>query len=54
MASRSRVGLCQLIKNMKAKVRKRGPKKWYEWAALKILVIIVNYVQGWIVIEALR
>ena len=53
-ASKRRVGLRQLIKNVKAKMQKRGPAKWYERAALKLLVIGVNYVQGWIVLQALR
>lgn len=53
-SSKTRVGLRQLIKNMKAKVQKRGPAKWYERWAAKIFVIGVNYVQGWIVLQALR
>jgi len=52
--SSSRVGLRQLIKNVKAKIQKRGPAKWYERWALKALVIGINYVQGWIVLQALR
>jgi hypothetical protein len=54
MPSKSRVGLRQLIKNLKAKLRKRGPAKWYERLALKVLVIGVNYVQGWMLLRALR
>jgi len=50
----SRVGLRQLIKNMKAKIQKRGPAKWYERLAAKVFVIGVNYIQGWIVLQALR
>ena len=53
-SSKSRVGLRQVIKNMKARVRRRGPAKWYERWALKALVIGVNYIQGWIVLQALR
>jgi len=52
--SSSRVGLRQLIKNVKARIQKRGPAKWYERWALKALVIGINYVQGWIVLQALR
>ena len=51
---KSRVGLRQLIKNMKAKMQKRGPAKWYERFAAKVFVIGVNYIQGWIVLQALR
>ena len=54
MPSKSRVGLRQLIKNLKAKLRKRGPAKWYERLVLKVLVIGVNYVQGWMLLRALR
>ena len=52
--AKPRVGLRQVIKNLKAKIQKRGPAKWYERLALKALVIGVNYVQGWIVLQALR
>lgn len=52
--SSSRVGLRQLIKNVKAKIQKRGPAKWYERWALKALVIGINYIQGWLVLQALR
>ena len=50
----SRVGLRQVIKNIKAKVQKRGAAKWYERWALKALVIGINYVQGYIVLQSLR
>ena len=52
--SKSRVGLRQVIKNIKARVRRRGPAKWYERWALKALVIGINYIQGWIVLQTLR
>ncbi|KAL7531412.1 hypothetical protein ACHAXR_009274 [Thalassiosira sp. AJA248-18] len=54
LPSKSRMGLRQLIKNVKAKIQKRGPAKWYERFALKVLVIGVNYIQGSIVLHALR
>jgi hypothetical protein len=50
----SRTGLRQLVKNVKAKLKTRGPAKWYERWATKALVIGVNYIQGWIVLQALR
>ena len=53
-ATKTRVGLRQLIKNVKAKVQKRGPAKWYERLALKGLVIGVNFIQGWIALQVLR
>jgi len=53
-SSNSRVGLRQVIKNIKAKVQKRGAAKWYERWALKALVIGINYVQGYIVLQSLR
>lgn len=52
--SKSRIGLRQLIKNVKAKIQKRGPAKWYERWAFKFLIIGVNYVNGWILLQALR
>lgn len=50
----SRIGLRQLIKRMKAKIQRRGPGRWYERLAAKVVVLSVNYVQGWIVLRALR
>ncbi len=52
--SHSRLGLRQLIKRMRVKVMRRGPAKWYERLAAKALVIGVNYVQGWLMLQALR
>ncbi len=34
--------------------RRRGPIKWYEKLAARILVISVNYVQGWLALQGLR
>ena len=48
------LGLRELIKIMKAKIEKRGPARWYERWAAKILIVGVNYVQGWILLQALR
>ena len=53
-APAERVGLRELIKKIKNKRAKRGPAKWYERLAGKALVIGVNYVQGWIVLQTLR
>ena len=53
-SSNPRIGLRQLIKNIKNKRQKRGPAKWYERLAGKALVIGVNYIQGWLVLQALR
>ena len=50
----SRIGLRQLIKNVRAKVQRRGPARWYERWAAKAFVIGVNYMQGWLVLQALR
>ncbi len=50
----TRVGLRELIKTIKNKRANRGPAKWYERLAAKALVIGVNYVQGWIVLQTLR
>jgi hypothetical protein len=50
----SRIGLRQLIKNVRAKVQRRGPARWYERWAAKAFVIGVNYMQGWLVLHALR
>ena len=50
----TRVGLRELIKIIKNKRANRGPAKWYERLAAKALVIGVNYVQGWIVLQTLR
>jgi len=50
----TRVGLRELIKIIKNKRASRGPAKWYERLAAKALVIGVNYVQGWIVLQTLR
>lgn len=50
----NRVGLRELIKIIKNKRANRGPAKWYERLAAKALVIGVNYVQGWIVLQTLR
>ncbi len=52
--SKTRVGLRQIVKRMKAKVQKRGPARWYERLAAKVLVVGVNYVQGWIALQSLR
>ena len=52
--AKRRVGLRELIKNIKNKRMNRGPAKWYERLAAKALVIGVNYVQGWIVLQTLR
>ena len=52
--SHSRLGLRQLIKRMRTKVMRRGPAKWYERLAAKALVIGINYVQGWLMLQALR
>lgn len=53
-SSNSRIGLRQLIKKFKAKIQKRGPAKWYERFAAKVCVIGINYIQGWIILEAMR
>ncbi len=53
-AAETRVGLRELIKRIKNKRASRGPAKWYERLAAKALVIGVNYVQGWIVLQTLR
>lgn len=34
--------------------RRRGPIKWYEKLAARILVISVNYVQGWLALQGIR
>jgi hypothetical protein len=52
--SRTRIGLRQIVKRIKAKVQKRGPTRWYERLAAKVFVIGVNYVQGWIALQSLR
>ncbi|KAL7434800.1 hypothetical protein ACHAXM_004268 [Skeletonema potamos] len=52
--AKTRVGLRELIKIVKNKKASRGPAKWYERLAAKALVIGVNYVQGWIVLQTLR
>lgn len=52
--SHSRLGLRQLIKRVRNKVQRNGPARWYERLAAKVLVIGVNYVQGWLVLHALR
>lgn len=52
--SHSRLGLRQLIKRVLNKVKRHGPARWYERMAVKVLVIGVNYVQGWLVLQALR
>eukprot|EP00584_Thalassiosira_punctigera_P008954 CAMPEP_0172526736 /NCGR_PEP_ID=MMETSP1067-20121228/1584_1 /TAXON_ID=265564 ORGANISM="Thalassiosira punctigera, Strain Tpunct2005C2" /NCGR_SAMPLE_ID=MMETSP1067 /ASSEMBLY_ACC=CAM_ASM_000444 /LENGTH=744 /DNA_ID=CAMNT_0013310311 /DNA_START=25 /DNA_END=2259 /DNA_ORIENTATION=+ len=54
MPPNSRVGIRQMIKNVKAKMQRRGPAKWYERLAGKAFVIGVNYVQGWLILQALR
>jgi len=51
--AKTRVGLRELIKIVKNKRANRGPAKWYERLAAKALVIGVNYVQGWIVLQTL-
>ena len=53
-ATQSRLGLRQLIKRARDKVQRRGPARWYERLAAKLFVIGVNYVQGWMVLQALR
>mmetsp|Transcript_31098 Transcript_31098/g.57676 ORF Transcript_31098/g.57676 Transcript_31098/m.57676 type:complete len:843 (+) Transcript_31098:140-2668(+) len=53
-SSDSRIGLRQLVKKFKAKIQKRGPAKWYERLASKVFVIGINYIQGWIILQALR
>ena len=50
----NRVGLRELIKIIKNKRANRGTARWYERLAAKALVIGVNYVQGWIVLQTLR
>jgi hypothetical protein len=52
--SKTRIGLRQIVKRIKAKVQKRGPSRWYERLAAKVVVIGVNYVQGWIALQSLR
>ena len=52
--SHSRIGLRQLIKKLRAKAQTHGPAKWYERLAAKVLAVGVNYVQGWILLQALR
>ena len=51
---RERIGLRELIKRIREERRKRGPAKWYERFAGKALILGVNYVQGWIVLQTLR
>ena len=51
VSSKARVGLRQLIKNIRNKKQKR---KWYERLAGKGLVIGANYIQGWMMLQALR
>ena len=53
-ATHSRLGLRQLIKRARDRVQSRGPARWYERWAAKLFVIGVNYVQGWMVLQALR
>ncbi len=50
----SRVGLRQLIKNIKTKRAKKGSGKWYGKFAEKVMIIAINYFQGWVVLQALR
>jgi len=54
ITTKSRVGLRQLIKNIKTKARKNRPCKWYEKLARKAMMIAINYFQGWIVLQSLR
>ena len=34
--------------------RRRGPVKWYEKLAARVLVIGVNYIQGWLALQGIR
>ena len=52
--TKTRVGLRQVVKRIKARVQTRGPARWYERLAAKVFVVGVNYVQGWIVLQSLR
>ena len=49
-----RIGLRQLIKKIRDQRKKYGRAKWYERWVGKILIVGLNYVQGWIVLQTLR
>jgi hypothetical protein len=34
--------------------KRRGPVKWYEKLAARVLVLSVNYAQGWLALQGLR
>lgn len=53
-SSKQRIGLRELIKNIREERQKRGPAKWYERWAGKIFIIGLNYIQGWIALQTLR
>lgn len=51
---KQRIGLRQLIKMIREDRQKKGPAKWYERWAGKLLIIGLNYIQGWIALQTLR
>lgn len=51
---KEKIGLRQLIKGLREKRRAHGPSKWYERWAGKVLIIGLNYIQGWIALQTLR
>jgi hypothetical protein len=51
---KQRIGLRQLIKQIREKRKRRGPAKWYERWAGKLFIIGLNYIQGWIALQTLR
>lgn len=51
---KQKIGLRQLIKKIREERQKRGPAKWYERWAGKLLIIGLNYIQGWLALQTLR
>ena len=49
-----RKGLRQVVKDIKRRLQQRSPSKWYGRLAFKVVPLLVNYVQGWIILQTLR
>ena len=49
-----RRSLRQVVKDIKKRLQQGGPSKWYGRLAFKVVPLLVNYVQGWIILQTLR
>jgi len=54
LPTRKRRALRQVVKDIKQRLQQRGPTKWYGRLAFKVVPLLVNYVQGWIILQTLR